>query len=87
MLLVSLIALAQSTQCLGTTKAGNRCKNMTKNSTSYCYLHEDKIKEYTPNYMYNPPSNSTNSYNNNSYNNNSYKSSTSVQCSGITIIT
>ena len=31
-----------STQCLGTTKAGNRCKNKTLNVSGYCYLHEEK---------------------------------------------
>jgi endonuclease G len=31
-----------STQCLGTTKAGARCKNKTLNESGYCYLHEEQ---------------------------------------------
>ena len=33
-----------STQCLGTTKAGNRCKNKTLNASGYCHLHEGQKK-------------------------------------------
>jgi len=28
-----------SVQCIGTTQAGARCKNMTLSSNSKCYLH------------------------------------------------
>jgi hypothetical protein len=31
-----------STQCLGTTQAGNRCKNKTLSPNGYCYLHGGK---------------------------------------------
>lgn len=31
---------SSTTQCLGTTKAGNRCKHMTKNKNGYCHQHE-----------------------------------------------
>ena len=29
-----------ATQCLGTTRAGNQCRRMTKNASGYCYQHE-----------------------------------------------
>ena len=29
-----------SVQCSGTTQAGERCKNRTKNCCGYCYLHK-----------------------------------------------
>tara|TARA_R100001463_G_scaffold1814_1_gene7748 strand:- start:806 stop:1075 length:270 start_codon:yes stop_codon:yes gene_type:complete len=28
--------------CTGTTKAGNKCKNKTKNTNKLCYLHTKK---------------------------------------------
>lgn len=31
---------AASKQCTGTTKAGKRCKNMTKNPIGRCHLHD-----------------------------------------------
>jgi hypothetical protein len=31
--------LSVAVQCRGYTKKGARCKNMTKNSNGYCYLH------------------------------------------------
>ena len=33
-----------STQCLGTTKKGARCKNKTLNVSGYCYLHGEQKK-------------------------------------------
>ena len=33
---------SESTQCLGTTKAGSRCKHMTRNKNGYCHQHEPK---------------------------------------------
>lgn len=30
---------AKSSQCTGSTKKGNRCKNMTKNASGRCHLH------------------------------------------------
>jgi hypothetical protein len=33
-------AKAVSTQCLGTTKKGLRCKNRTTNPNGRCYLHQ-----------------------------------------------
>jgi len=33
----------ESTQCKGTTKAGNRCRNNTKNSSGYCVHHENQV--------------------------------------------
>jgi len=33
---------SQSVQCNGTTKAGNRCRNMTMNPNGYCYLHQSQ---------------------------------------------
>lgn len=41
---ISMIVTAQSTQCLGTTKAGTRCKNKTTNVSGYCYQHESQNK-------------------------------------------
>lgn len=31
---------ATSSQCMGTTKKGKRCKNKTTNSSGRCYLHD-----------------------------------------------
>jgi hypothetical protein len=36
--MIALSVIAAS-QCLGTTLKGERCKNMTNNSTGYCHLH------------------------------------------------
>lgn len=33
-----------SVQCNGITKAGNRCRNKTRNPSGYCYLHENQSK-------------------------------------------
>lgn len=33
-------SIITSSQCKGFTKKGNRCKNETKNTSGYCYLHE-----------------------------------------------
>jgi endonuclease G len=32
----------KSDQCLGLTKKGQRCKNVTTNTNGYCYLHQDQ---------------------------------------------
>lgn len=38
---------AISVQCNGTAKStGNRCRNKTKNSNGYCYLHQNQSKGY-----------------------------------------
>jgi hypothetical protein len=34
------VAIIAATQCRGTTKKGDRCKNQTNNASGYCYLHE-----------------------------------------------
>lgn len=36
---VSTVKKSSSSQCTGTTKKGNRCKNKTLNSNGRCYLH------------------------------------------------
>jgi len=33
----------KSGQCLGVTKKGLRCKNVTTNTNGYCYLHQDQF--------------------------------------------
>ena len=33
-----------SVQCKGVTKTGRQCKNKTKNTNGYCYLHENQAK-------------------------------------------
>jgi hypothetical protein len=33
-----------SVQCKGVTKTGKQCKNKTKNTNGYCYLHENQAK-------------------------------------------
>ncbi len=38
------IQSAVSVQCKGITKAGNRCRNQTKNPSGYCFHHEDQSK-------------------------------------------
>ncbi len=35
-----------SIQCKGTTKAGNRCRNNTKNSSGFCMHHENQAGSY-----------------------------------------
>lgn len=37
------LPLADAAQCLGTTRAGNRCKREVK-SGSYCYQHNPAVK-------------------------------------------
>ena len=34
---------SSTSQCNGTTKKGDRCKNKTKNEKGYCYLHNDDV--------------------------------------------
>ncbi len=34
-----------TTQCLGTTKAGTRCRHMTKNLNGYCSQHQPADKK------------------------------------------
>lgn len=36
---------AISSQCKGTTKSGERCKNKTLNANGYCYLHQSQAKD------------------------------------------
>lgn len=35
---------AESSQCLGTTKKGNRCKRKTTNSNGYCWQHQSQAQ-------------------------------------------
>lgn len=58
-----------STQCKGITKNNTRCKNMTLNSSGYCYLHENQ---------------SNNSSETSTTSSVTRSNSTSVQCSGTT---
>lgn len=65
----------ESVQCNGITKAGERCKNNTRNLSGYCHLHEKKVNGNTPN---------NNNQEINSTERKPAKSSTSVQCTGTT---
>lgn len=67
---------AESVQCSGITKAGNRCRNKTLNLSGYCYHHENQANSNTPKSNFNESSRP--SYEPTKSN------STSVQCSGTT---
>lgn len=50
----SSLKTVQSSQCVGKTKStGSRCKNLTKNSNGYCYIHQSQ----SPNFVKPKPSN------------------------------
>lgn len=67
---------AESVQCNGITKAGNRCKNKTLNISGFCYHHEiQSSSDYNKNEQRDVNENIHESYK---------SSSTSVQCSGTT---
>lgn len=40
--LTSKISETESAQCQGVTKQGDRCKNVTKNSNTFCHFHSGK---------------------------------------------
>ena len=61
---------SESVQCKGTTKAGQRCKNMTLNPNGYCYLHQNQAGGAPQQ--------------NNSIKTTSSKRTTSVRCSATT---
>jgi endonuclease G len=65
----------ESAQCNGITKAGERCKNNTRNLSGYCHLHEKQVNGNTPN---------NNNQEIKSTGRKPTKSSTSVQCTGTT---
>jgi endonuclease G len=67
---------AESVQCNGVTKAGEKCKNKTLNISGYCYHHETQINSDNP-------KGNTEEIKNHS-NEPTKSSSTSVQCSGTT---
>lgn len=69
-------ASAASVQCQGITKAGNRCRNNTRNESGYCYMHESQREGI------NPANNSQPTTIN--LNQEPSSSGTSVQCSGTT---
>ena len=67
---------AESVQCNGITKAGNRCKNKTLNISGFCFHHETQSSsDYNKNEQRNVNENIRESYK---------SSSSSVQCSGTT---
>ena len=47
-LLIAGVGFAQ-TQCNGTVKSGNQCKNTTKNISELCYLHNPNYVKKTDN--------------------------------------
>ncbi len=65
---------AQSGQCQGTTKAGNRCRNLTRNESGYCHAHVNQQDN----------SGSVNQESKENSKSSTPTSAMSVQCSGTT---
>jgi hypothetical protein len=42
--LAGFFSVAVAAQCLGTTRAGNQCKNKAPAGSSYCHYHNPAVK-------------------------------------------